>query len=73
MPRFYRNSRQLLRIFLAAVLGMGLLGWNYAVNNWQITPDMFQIETFTENVDWLDLVAGLVESAIEIFQSATGR
>jgi TRAP-type C4-dicarboxylate transport system permease small subunit len=73
MPHFYRNSRQLLRIFLILVLAMGLFGWWYASRNWQINANTLDISALSADVDWLEVVAGLLEASIEIFQGATSR
>ena len=73
MPRFYRNSRALLRLFLILVLSMGLFGWWYGSNHWVPSAEDLDLSVVTEEVDWLNLSAGLLEDGIEIFQSATGQ
>jgi hypothetical protein len=73
MPHFYRSSRHLLRFFLALVLSMALLGWWYADRNWRPGVEGFQLPVLTEEIDWLNIAAGLVEDGIEIFQSATSE
>lgn len=73
MPHFYRNSRQLLRLFLILVIGMGWFGWWYAGRNWQMEMETLQLSALTGEVDWLEFIAVLVEGGIEIFQGATGR
>jgi TRAP-type C4-dicarboxylate transport system permease small subunit len=73
MPHFYRNSRQLLRLFLILVLAMGFFGWWYATRNWQINADTLDFSAVTADLDWLELTAGLIEASIEIFQNAVSR
>ncbi len=71
MPRFHRNSRALLRLFLILVIGMAFFGWQYADRNWRPTPEDLQLPALSEDLDWLNLVADLLEDEIEVFQSAT--
>ncbi len=73
MPHFYRSGRHLFRLFLILVLAMALFGWWYADQNWRPAAENFQLPVLTDEIDWLNLGAGLVEDAIEIFQSATSR
>ena len=73
MPYFYRNSRLLLRIFLVLVLSGALFGWWYADQHWRPALEDVQLPTVTEELDWLNLVAGWLEDGIEIFQSATSN
>ncbi|MCB0114391.1 MAG: hypothetical protein R2873_17160 [Caldilineaceae bacterium] len=73
MPHFYRSGRHLFRIFLILVIAATIFGWWYADLNWRPAAESFQMPTLNEEIDWLNLAAGLVESAIEIFQSATSN
>lgn len=73
MPHFYRSGRLLFRLFLVSVLAMGLFGWWYADQNWRPAAENFEMPTLNEEIDWLNLGAGLVEDAIEVFQSATSN
>ena len=72
MPRFYRRNRLLYRTFFVLVIGAGLLGWSYAVSNWQPDPPALELDSLTGGADWIDVVAGLIEDAIQIFQEITG-
>ncbi len=66
-----RNSRQLTRIFFVLVILMGLFGGWYAAQNWQ--PDLAAYDTsaLTEETDWIDVMAGLGEEAIQLFLGLT--
>ena len=72
MPRFARHSRLLNRIFFTLVIAAGLFGWFYASGNWQPDPSTFEVATLTGDADLIDLIAGLIEDAIQIFQEITG-
>ena len=71
MPRTHRNSRLLLRIFFALVIVAGLFGWRYGVSNWQPDLSTLELTTLTGDTDWIELVAGVLEDAIQIFQDIT--
>ncbi|MBI1294468.1 hypothetical protein GC175_05880 [bacterium] len=73
MPHFYRSGRHLLRLFLILVLSGSLFGWWYADQNWRPAAENFEMPTLNQEIDWLNIAAGLVEDAIEIFQSATSN
>lgn len=73
MPRHSRYGRLLNRIFLVLVIAAGLFGWFFAAGNWQPDPSAFKLETLTGGADWIDLVAGLLEDAIQIFQAISGQ
>ncbi len=72
MPRFTRHSRLLNRIFFVLVIAAGLFGWLYAYGNWQPDPAAFEIGSLTGDTDMIDLIAGLIEDAIQVFQEITG-
>ena len=72
MPRFARHSRLLNRIFFTLVIAAGLFGWFYASGNWQPDPSTFEVATLTGDADLIDLIAGFIEDAIQIFQEITG-
>jgi hypothetical protein len=72
MPRFQRHSRLLNRIFFASVIAAGLFGWFYVSGNWQPDPSAFEIDSLTGDADLIDIIAGLLEDAIQIFQDITG-
>ncbi len=71
MPRFHRNSRLLTRIFFLLIIAAGLFGWRYAVSNWQPDLATLELNPLTGDTDWIDLIAGLLEDAIQIFQNLT--
>ncbi|MCS6827466.1 MAG: hypothetical protein NZ553_12700 [Caldilinea sp.] len=62
-----RNNRWVIRLSFIAVLGMGLLGFGYAVSVWLPMLDAVDLSTFTEAVDWVDVVAGIGEQGIQLF------
>lgn len=72
MPRHRRQGRLLNRIFFVLVIAAGLTGWFYGVSNWQPDPAVFALDSLTGEADWIDLVAGLLEGAIQIFQEISG-
>ncbi len=72
MPRFQRHGRLLNRIFFASVIAAGLFGWFYVSGNWQPDPSAFEIDSLTGDADLIDIIAGLLEDAIQIFQDITG-
>lgn len=72
MPRFYRNSRALLRIFFVLVITAGFAGWRYALNNWQIEPESIALPTLAEGADWIEITATLLEAGVRIFLGALG-
>ncbi|MCY3709713.1 MAG: hypothetical protein OXG26_12540 [Caldilineaceae bacterium] len=72
MPRFQRHSRPLNRLFFALVIAAGLFGWFYVSGNWQPDPSAFEISSLTGDADMIDVIAGLIEDAIQIFQEITG-
>lgn len=72
MPRFTRHSRLLNRIFFTLVIAAGLFGWFYVSGNWQPDPSTFEVGSLTGDADIIDLIAGIVEDAIQIFQEITG-
>ena len=72
MPRFYRHNRLLYRFFFLLVIAAGLFGWFYASGNWQPDPSTFELTSLTGDADVIDLIAGLIEDAIQIFQEITG-
>ena len=72
MPRFQRHSRPLNRLFFALVIAAGLFGWFYVSGNWQPDTSAFEISSLTGDADMIDVIAGLIEDAIQIFQEITG-
>ena len=72
MPRFHRCNRLLNRTFFVLVIGAGLFGWIYAAANWQPDPSALDLDSLAGSEDWIDIVAGLIEDAIQIFQEITG-
>ena len=71
MPRFYRYGRLLNRLFFALVIVAGLFGWFYGARNWQPDPSALELDSLTGGADWIELIAGLLEDAIQIFQEIT--
>lgn len=72
MPRFRPRSRFLNRISFALVIGAGLFGWLYASANWQPDPSEINMDALFGGEDWIDIIAGIIEDAIQTFQAITG-
>ena len=72
MPRLQRRNRLLNRIFFALVIVAGLFGWYYGARNWQPDPSALDLNALTGGADWIEIVAGVLEDAIQIFQDITG-
>ena len=73
MVRSHRRSRWLYRIFFVLVIAAGLYGWFYGTRNWQPDASALEISSLTGGADWTDLVAGVLEDAIQIFQEITSQ
>ncbi len=73
MVRSHRRSRWLYRIFFVLVIAAGLYGWLYGARNWQPDASALEIASLTGGADWIDLVAGVLEDAIQIFQEITSQ
>ena len=73
MVRSHRRSRWLYRIFFVLVIAAGLYGWFYGARNWQPDASALEIVSLTGGADWIDLVAGVLEDAIQIFQEITSQ
>lgn len=72
MLRFRPRSQFLNRIFFTLVIGAGLIGWLYASANWQPDPSEIDLESILGGEDWIDIIAGMIENAIQTFQAITG-
>ena len=66
-----RRNRLITRISLILVLLMGLLGGWYASRNWQPDLDAYSAASITEEVDWIDVIAGLGEEAVQLLLGLT--
>jgi hypothetical protein len=66
-----RNSRLITRISLILVILMGLFGGWYAARNWQPDLASFDASIVTEDTDWMDVVAGLGEEAVQLLLGLT--
>lgn len=73
MGRSHRRSRWLNRIFFALVIAAGLYGWYYGDRNWRPDASAIEIASLAGGPDWTDLVAGVLEDAIQIFQEITSQ
>lgn len=67
-----RYNRQLLRLFLLAIMLMALVGAWYADRTWQTLTSDLKVEVSTET-DWISLIAGVLEDALKFFQGATAE
>jgi TRAP-type C4-dicarboxylate transport system permease small subunit len=73
MPLFFRYNRHLQRIFFACVILAGLYGWNYATSNWSFDISLFDFSALTDQTDWMETVAALLEQAIQLFLALTSQ
>ncbi len=72
MPRLHRFNRALQRLFTLLVILAGFYGWWYASTHWQFDLTTWSLPNLTEDQDWIELIAGLLETAIQVFLSLTG-
>ncbi len=71
MPLLFRYNRHLQRIFFLLVILAGLYGWSYATSNWNFDLSLFDLSQFTDQTDWMETIAGLLEQAIQLFLALT--
>jgi hypothetical protein len=71
MPLLFRYNRHLQRIFFALVILAGLYGWNYAVTHWSFDLTLFDLSALTDQTDWMETIAALLEQAIQLFLALT--
>jgi hypothetical protein len=66
-----RRNRLITRISLILVLCIGLFGGWYASRNWVPEIQSSEIAGITEEVDWIDLLAGVGEEAVQLLMGVT--
>lgn len=69
-----RPNRQLIRLYFIAVIVMGLFGFWYAGNHWQIDANALQeasLGGITGDGDWIDFIATLGEETLQLFLGFT--
>lgn len=66
-----QNNRWTIRISFIAVIFMGLLGFWYAVSVWIPMFDAVDLSVFTEDVDWVEIVASIGEQAVQLLLGVT--
>ena len=71
MPLLFRYNDHLQRIFFALVILAGLYGWNYATSNWSFDISLFDLSRVTNQTDWMETIAALLEQAIQLFLALT--
>lgn len=71
MPLLFRYNRHLQRLFFVLVILAGLYGWNYAVTHWNFDLSLFDLSAFTDQTDWMETIAALLEQAIQLFLAMT--
>lgn len=71
MPLLFRYNRYLQRIFFGLVILAGLYGWRYAETNWSFDLSLFDFSRYTEQTDWMETIAALLEQAIQLFLALT--
>jgi len=71
MPLLFRYNRYLQRVFFVLVILAGLYGWRYAETNWSFDLSLFDFSRFTQQTDWMETIAALMEQAIQIFLALT--
>ncbi len=65
------NSRLVTRISLLLVLLMGLFGGWYASTNWQLEVQSIDVNAITQETDWVDVIAGIGEGAVQLVLGLT--
>ena len=71
MPLLFRYNRHLQRIFFILVILAGFYGWRFAVTNWNFDLSLFDLSALTDQTDWMETVAALLEQAIQLFLALT--
>jgi len=71
MPLLFRYNRHLQRVFFVLVILTGLYGWNYATTHWTFDLSLFDLSALTNQTDWMESVAALLEQAIQLFLALT--
>ncbi len=68
-----RPNRQLIRLYFVAVILMGLFGFWYAGNYWQVDTNTLQETTLggMTDGDWIDFIATLGEETLQLFLGFT--
>jgi hypothetical protein len=66
-----RTNRHTLRLFFLLVLLMVLIGAWWGSSLTLINPDSFQASGATSNNDWIDLIASLGDTLIQLFLGLT--
>jgi hypothetical protein len=66
-----QNNRWMIRISFIAVIVMGLFGFWYAVSVWIPMFDAVDLSVFTEDVDWVDIVASVGEQTVQLLLGVT--
>ena len=73
MPLFFRYNRHLQRIFFVLVILAGLYGWRYAEMNWSFDIGLFDFSALTDQTDWMENIAAILEQGIQLFLALTSR
>lgn len=73
MPFLFRYNRHFQRIFFVLVILAGIYGWNYASTYWTFDLSLFDISGLIDETDWMEIVAGILEQAIQLFLAMTSR
>jgi len=71
MPLLFRYNRLLQRLFFVLVILAGLYGWTYAAAHWSFDLSLFDFSALTNQTDWMETVAALLEQAIQLFLALT--
>lgn len=66
-----RNNRLITRVSLIVVILMGMFGGWYASRNWNPDLTAYDTSALTEEIDWIDVVAGIGEEAVQLLLGLT--
>ncbi len=67
-----RPNRHLIRIYFVAVILMGVFGFWYAGNHWQVETSALESLTLGgDSGDWVDFAAALGEEMLQLFLGFT--
>ena len=66
-----RRNRLIIRVSLILVLCAGMFGGWYASRNWMPDLEAYEGRVLSEDVDLIELAAGIGEEAVQLFLGLT--